>query len=170
MKSLMLIMIALVILAREIVAEAQQPKKVPHIGYLSSSAAYNSPRSNAFREGLRDLGYVEGKNISVEYHYAEGKLSGLPDLAAELVRLKVDLIIAAADPAVRAAKQATKTIPIVFVGVSDPVGQGFVSSLAQPGGNMTGYPSGRVKRKKAGTTQRSFPTDFSPCYPIPIRV
>jgi len=106
-------------------AEAQQPKKIPVIGHLASStASFMLPRLNAFKAGLYDLGYVEGKSISVEYRYGEGKLDRLPDLAAELIRLKVDLIIAIGDPAVQAVKQATKTIPIVFVAASDPVGGG----------------------------------------------
>jgi putative tryptophan/tyrosine transport system substrate-binding protein len=141
-------------------AEAQQTKKVARIAFLTSStASYNLPRFNAFREGLHDLGYVEGKNISVEYRYAEGKLGRLPDLAAELVRLKVDLIIATADAAVRAAKRATKTIPIVFVGVSDPVGEGFVISLAQPGGNATGLSNiqGDLSGKRLELLKEAFP-------------
>ncbi len=143
--------LTVVLLASIHLAEAQQSKKFPVIGHLSSStASFISPRLNAFREGLHDLGYIEGKNILVDYRYAEGKLDRVPDLAAELVRLKVDLIMAIGDPSIRAAKQATKTIPIVFVAASDPVGDGFVTSLAQPGGNATGltnlYPELSGKR------------------------
>src|SRR5215470_13718494 len=120
-------------------AEAQQAKKVPRIGLLvPGSRSFYAPRMELVQQGLRKLGYVEGKSISVEYRYAEGQLDRLPDLAAELVRLKVDLIIVTSDPAVLAAKQATKTIPIVFIAASDPVGDAFVTSLAQPGGNATG--------------------------------
>ena len=122
-------------------AEAQQPKKVPRIGYLSAlDPASESTRSEAIRLALRERGYIEGQNIAIEYRYAEGKLDRLPELAAELVRLKVDIIVVAGgDGAIRAAKNATKTIPIVMVGYgSDPVEAGFVESLARPGGNVTG--------------------------------
>ena len=120
-------------------AEAQQPTKVPRIGYLvGASLSAVSARIEAFRQGLRELGYVEGKNIVIEYRYAEGKLDRLPALAAELVRLKVDVIVATGPPSTRAAKEATATIPIVMAQDSDPVGTGFVASLARPGGNITG--------------------------------
>ena len=120
-------------------AEAQQPKKVPRIGFLgATSPSAVSARIEAFRQGLRELGYVEGKNIVIEYRYAEGKLDRLPALAAELVRLKVDVIVTAAPTATRAAKEATATIPIVMAHDGDPVGSGFVASLARPGGNITG--------------------------------
>ena len=120
-------------------AAAQQAKKVPRIGYLSgTSPSVNSARVEAFRQGLHELGYVEGKNIIVEWRYAEGKLDRLPALAAELVRLKVDVIVASAPPPTRSAKQVTATIPIVMSYDDDPVGNGFVASLAHPGGNITG--------------------------------
>jgi putative ABC transport system substrate-binding protein len=121
--------------------EAQQPKKVPRIGYLSNvDPDSDSGRSEAIRLALRRLGYIEGQNIATEYRYTEGNLHRLPELAADLVRLKVDVIvIAAADTAVRAAKNATKTIPIVMMGSGlDPVEAGYVESLARPGGNITG--------------------------------
>src|SRR5689334_17245722 len=110
-------------------AEAEQPIRVPRIGYLSTgSVSSNSARSEAFQQGLRDLGYVEGKNIAIEYRYAEGKLDRLPGLAAELVRLKVDIILTGAPSSTAAAKQATATIPIVMANDGDPVGFGFVAS------------------------------------------
>jgi len=117
-------------------AEAQQPTKIPRIGYLGG----NSPnsRSEAFRQGLRELGYVEGKNIVIEWRHHDGKVERLPALAAELVRLKVDIIITVGAPAARAAKEATITIPIVMMQVGDAVASGFVASLARPGGNITG--------------------------------
>jgi len=119
-------------------AEAQQPARIPRIGILLvSSASSLSARVEAFRRRLRELGYVEGKNIVIEYRYAEGKLERLPDLAAELVRLKVDVIVTVGS-AILAAKKASATIPIVFGNAADPVGEGLVSSLAQPGGNITG--------------------------------
>ena len=119
--------------------EAQQPTKVPRIGYLNAvSPSTISDRIEALRQGLRELGYVEGKNILIEYRYAEGKLDRLPGLAAELVRLKVDIIVTAGGQATRAAKEATSTIPIVMTNDPDPVGSGFVASLARPGGNVTG--------------------------------
>ena len=118
---------------------AQQPARIPRIGILvTSSASFISARVEAFRQRLRELGYVEGKNIVIEYRYAEGKPERLPDLAAELVRLKVDVIVTVGGPSVLAAKKASSTIPIVFAGSGDPVGSGFVSSLARPGGNITG--------------------------------
>jgi putative ABC transport system substrate-binding protein len=122
-------------------AWAQQPKKVPRIGYLSSTdPATESIRSEAIRLALRALGYVEGQNVAIEYRYAEGKNDRLPELAAELARLKVDIIVAAGGyPGIRAAKNATNTIPIVIAGLGlDPVEAGFVESLAHPGGNITG--------------------------------
>ena len=120
-------------------AQAQQPKKVPRIGFLSSaSPAALSARTEAFRQALRELGYVEGKGIVIEYRYAEGKLDRLSKLAAELVRLKVDVIVTAGPTVTRAVKEATVTIPIVMAVDTDPVGNGFVASLARPGGNITG--------------------------------
>jgi putative tryptophan/tyrosine transport system substrate-binding protein len=120
-------------------AEAQQPTKVPRIGFLATvSPSTISDRIEALRQGLRELGYVEGKNIVVEWRYAEGKLDRLPALAAELVRLKTDLIVTAGPQATRRAKEATVTIPIVMGFDNDPVGSGFVASLARPGGNITG--------------------------------
>src|SRR5262245_44575329 len=118
-------------------AEAQQPKKVFRIGYLGGISP-SPARIDAFRQGLHDLGYAEGKNIIIEWRHHEGKVDRLPALAAELVRLKVDIIIAYGPPAARAAKEATVTIPIVIMSVGDPVGSGFVASLARPGGNITG--------------------------------
>jgi putative tryptophan/tyrosine transport system substrate-binding protein len=121
--------------------DAQQPAGLPRIGFLTPSSS-SEPRSvrfvQAFRNGLLELGYVEGQNVAIEFRWAEGKYDRLPDLAAELVRLKVNVIVAGGTPAVQAAKQATATIPIVMATVADPVAQGFVASLARPGGNITG--------------------------------
>jgi putative ABC transport system substrate-binding protein len=122
-------------------AEAQQPKKVPRIGYLSSgNPTSESTRSEAIQLALRERGYIEGQNIAIEYRYSEGKQDRQPELAAELVRLKVDIVVVAGgDTVIRAAQNATKTIPIVVTGSgSDPVKAGFVESLARPGGNVTG--------------------------------
>ena len=120
-------------------AEAQQPTKVARVGYLTgallSAVAF---RTDAFREGLRDLGYVEGKNIVIEWRSAEGNPERGPALAAELVSLKVNVIVTDGSGSTRAAKKATSTIPIVMAQDSDPIGNGFVVSLAQPGGNITG--------------------------------
>jgi putative ABC transport system substrate-binding protein len=119
--------------------EAQQPMKILRIGYLSPTfSSTNSARIEAFRQGLRELGYVEGKNIVIEYRHADGKLDRLAALATELVRLKVDVIVTSSPTPTRAAKEATVTIPIVFAQDSDPVANGFVASLARPGGNITG--------------------------------
>jgi putative tryptophan/tyrosine transport system substrate-binding protein len=120
-------------------AEAQQPTKIPRIGYLNANFPTTNPvRIEAIRQGLRELGYVEGKNIVIEWRYAEGKSIRLPSLAAELVRLKVGVIVTSASVETRAAKEATSTIPIVMTNDNDPVGSGFVASLARPGGNITG--------------------------------
>jgi ABC-type uncharacterized transport system substrate-binding protein len=135
------ILVAVVLLALGVTAHAQQPKKVPSIGYLTSSdPATESTRSEGIRQALRDLGYVEGQNIAFEYRYAKGKLDRFPELAAELVRLKVDIIVVAGgNTLIQAAKNATKTISIVMSGSApDPVEAGFVDSLARPGGNVTG--------------------------------
>jgi putative tryptophan/tyrosine transport system substrate-binding protein len=130
--------------------EAQQPKKIPRIGYLSASgdAKNPGPLVEAFRQGLRDLGYIETKNILVEYRYLEGKSEATPRLVGELVQLKVDVLVLGPQPAIRAAKQATKSIPIVMVTSQDPVAAGFVSSLARPGGNITGLT--RLTRELSG--------------------
>jgi len=119
--------------------DAQQPTKIPRIGYLGvNSLNVNPDRREAFRQGLRELGYVEGKNIVIEWRSAEGKSDRLPGLAAELVRLKVDLVVSGGVATTRAAKQATVTIPVVMASDDDPVGSGFAASLARPGGNITG--------------------------------
>src|SRR6266478_7288932 len=133
------ILVAVVLLALGVTAEAQQPKKVPRIGHLNTATlSAIAERIEAFRQGLRELGYVEGKNIVIEWRYAEGKLDRLPALAAELVRLKVDVIVTSGPTVTRAAKEATNTIPIVMAFDNDPVGSGVVASLARPGGNITG--------------------------------
>ena len=122
--------------------EAQQAAKVARIGYLSVDlAAAPTHQHEAFRQGLRDLGYVEGRDVVIEYRDAKGKSERIPALAAELVALKVDVIMAGSTPYALAAKQATKTIPIVFIGSGDPVTDGLVTSLARPGGNVTGLSS-----------------------------
>jgi putative ABC transport system substrate-binding protein len=129
----------------------QQPAKVPRIGFLGAeSASGYTSRVDALRAGLRELGYVEGKNIAIEFRWADGNNDRLPELAAELVRLKVDVIVTHAFPGTRAARQATTTIPIVTAAVADPVALGLVASLARPGGNVTGstffYPEVIAKR------------------------
>ena len=141
--SLGLSVIAFVLVVTEAVAQAQQPSNMPRIGWLSAGSASLEPAPShlrSFQQGLADLGYVEGKNIVIEQRYAEGKLDRLPELAAELVRLKVDIIVAGGGiRVIRAAKNATKTVPIVMGGSGiDPVVAGLVESLARPGGNVTG--------------------------------
>ena len=127
------------LLALPFPVHAQQPTKIPRIGYLdAASLSVNAARIEAFRQGLRELGYVEGKNIVIEWRSAEGKLDRLPALASELVGLKVDIIVSAGVSVTRAAKEATSTIPIVMAQDADPVGSGTVASLARPGGNITG--------------------------------
>jgi putative ABC transport system substrate-binding protein len=126
------------LLAAPPAAEAQQAAKIARIGYLTGSLATGPHLPEAFRQGLRDLGYIEGRNVVIEYRDAEGKLERLPALAAELVALKVDVIVAPGTLHALAAKQATRTLPIVFGAVADPVASGLVTSLARPGGNVTG--------------------------------
>ena len=135
------ILLVVMLLAVAVIAGAQQPTKVPRIGYVSGTGDGTNQGQyiEAFRQGLRDLGYVEGKNIVIEYRGAEGKSERIPSLVAELVELKVDVLIApTAQGSIHAAKQATKTIPIVMVTQVDPVAAGLVDSLARPGGNITG--------------------------------
>src|SRR5580765_5781109 len=131
-------------------AAAQQPKKVPRIGFVSGIGNPSNPGPNVagFRQGLRDFGYIEGKNILVEYRYTEGKGDRNPSLVAELVQLKVDVLVVGGPGGLSAAKQATKTIPIVIVTQADPVGSGYIDSLARPGGNITGLT--RLTRELSG--------------------
>ena len=132
-------------------AEAQQPTKVPRIGYVSGSGNPKNPGPlvEGFRQGLRDLGYIEGKNILVEYRYTvEAGLDRIPGLVTELVQLKVDVLVATSTLPIRAAKKATKTIPIVIASPTDPVAAGFIDSLARPGGNITGVV--RLTRELSG--------------------
>jgi ABC-type uncharacterized transport system substrate-binding protein len=133
------ILIAVILLAVAVVAEAQQAKKVARIGYMAVDRATESARFEAIRQALRERGYIEGQNIAIEYRFSEGNGDRAPEFAAELVRLKVDIILVSGDRSIRAAKDATKTIPIVMMGAgSDPVSARLVESLARPGGNVTG--------------------------------
>ena len=136
------ILVAAMLLVTAGLAEAQQPTKIPRIGFLTAGSSSTIPaRIDAFRQGLRELGYVEDKNIIIEWRFGEGKPDRLPPLVAELVRLKVDVILSAGAAVTRPAKDATRTIPIVMAQDTDPVGNGFVASLARPGGNITGLSS-----------------------------
>src|SRR5262249_19395820 len=130
------IVVAVILLAMAIFAEAQQQEKVPRIGYLSTDST-RKENVEGLRLGLRELGHVEGRTIAIEYRYADG-VDRLPDLAAELVRFKVDVIVVTSTTAAIAAKHATNTIPIIIAGLSDPVETGLVASLAHPGANITG--------------------------------
>jgi putative tryptophan/tyrosine transport system substrate-binding protein len=130
------VLLALILTSIQL-AEAQQPTKIPRIGYLMTRSL-DPVRTEALRQGLRELGYVEGKTIVIEWRSAEGKLDHVPALVAELVRLNVDVIVTAGPVPTRVSKDATSTIPIVMTQVNDPVGNGFVASLARPGGNITG--------------------------------
>jgi len=141
-RNIAIALITIMLLGSTQLADAQQPKKVPRIGYLATRSDRASPNAEALRQGLRVLSYVEGQNIAIEYRSAEGNLDRLPTLAAELVRLKVDIIFTAGGEAGRAAKKATSAMPIIFVGAVDPVAVGMVDSLAWPGGNITGFSTG----------------------------
>jgi putative ABC transport system substrate-binding protein len=157
MKKIIHVALGALFLALSVPAQAQQPLKVPQIGFLApgSSSAY-STHIEAFRQGLRDLGYIEGKNIAVEYRYPQNNFDSL---AAELVRLNVDVIVTAGTPGVRAVKQTTTTIPIVMAAVGDAVGNGFVASLARPGGNITGlsFLSPEIRGKQFELLKEVFP-------------
>jgi putative ABC transport system substrate-binding protein len=134
------------LLALCVTAEAQQAKKVPRIGYLGPTSA--NPTKETFRQALRNLGYVEGENIHIEYRYIEGQQDKVPNLVAELLELKVDILFVSTLSSLRAAKEATKTIPIVMATTNDPVATGIVDSLARPGGNITGV--ARLTRDLSG--------------------
>src|SRR5437867_2170680 len=144
------ILFVLVPLAVAVIAEAQQTGKIAHIGFLdSSTASGNAVLLDAFWQEMHKLGWIEGKNITIEYRFAEQKSERLPELAADLVRLKVDLIVTQGTPVALAAKSATTTIPIVMASGGDPVGAGLVASLARPGGNVTGLSSlGELNTKR----------------------
>lgn len=142
MREIVVSVVGIFILASSYLAEAQQTTKtMPRIGFISSSGAPGTPSHlfDAFQQGLRDLGYVEGQNILIERRYAEGRLDRMPALVNELVQQKVDIILAVNNVVIRAAKEATKTIPIVMVSSIDPVAAGYVESFARPGGNITGF-------------------------------
>src|SRR5262245_21693183 len=142
LKWLALTVIVFILATCGVVAQAQQPTKIPRIGFLGgTSPSAISARIEALRQGLRELGYAEGKNIVIEYRYADGKADRERELATELVRLKVDVIVTGGPSSTRAAKEATVTIPIVMANDGDPIGNGFVASLSQPGGNITGLSS-----------------------------
>jgi putative tryptophan/tyrosine transport system substrate-binding protein len=139
MNKVTLWLVAIFLVGAVAIAEAQQPKKIPRLGYLTlGSSSPPSALQEAFRDGLRQLGYIEGQNIHIEYRYAAGKVERLDELAADLVGLKVDVIVASNTQSIDATRRATKTIPIVFPVTFDPVASGFVASLARPGGNITG--------------------------------
>ena len=138
MKNIPSILLIIAVVVMGAIAQAQQPKKVQRIGFLSSGSLGSFV---AFRQGLRDLGYIEGKNLIIEYQKSEGNFTRAQARAAELVRLKVDVIVTSGATDTRAAKEATTTIPIVFLQDPDPIGNGFVTSLARPGGNITGLSS-----------------------------
>ena len=155
-------------LAAPLVSLAQQPTRLVRIGFLHSASLQGSePQLQAFRAGLRDLGYVEGKNYQFEFRWGEGRLERLPALAAELVQSKVDVIVAASSPSIVAAKQATRTIPIVMPLSSDPVGDGLVASLAHPGGNITGL---SVMSAELGEKRIQMLRELSPKASLPMDV
>jgi putative ABC transport system substrate-binding protein len=147
------------LLAAPLAAEAQQSGKVPYIGFISTTSPGTSPAIEAFVQGLRDLGYVEGQNITVEWRWGRGRTERFPEFATDLVRLKVDAIVAANPPAGHAAQAATRTIPIVIPTMNDAVGDGFVASLARPGGNITGLSVHRreIERKQLQLFKEALP-------------
>lgn len=156
----LVVALALGILLLALAADAQQSTRVPRVGFLlGSSPAAAAPFTEAFRQALRDLGYVERQNIAIEERFAEGRYERFPGFAVELVRLKVDVIAAGGTPAALAAKNATRTIPIVMVSVGDPVGSGLVASLARPSGNITGtaFMSTEVKPKLLDLLKQAVP-------------
>jgi putative ABC transport system substrate-binding protein len=161
----LLILVAVILPAVAVIAEAQQPKKFHRIGILRSGSASSdlyAPQNKIIDEGLRERGYIDGKNLLIEYRYADSKLERLPDLARELVGLRVDVLVISPSPeTVRAAQEATRTIPIVIMGsVFDPVSAGFVESLARPGGNITGLTNldTDLHGKRLGLLKEAFPS------------
>lgn len=151
------------LLAVAVIAEAQQSTKIPRIGYLNAAAlSVTAARTEAFRQGLHVLGYVEGKNIVIEWRSGEGNEDRLPALAVELVHLKVDVIVTSGPVPTRSAAEATATIPIVMAQDSDPVGNGFVVSLARPGGNITGLSTlaPEISGKRLELFLRRIPNSF----------
>jgi ABC-type uncharacterized transport system substrate-binding protein len=157
LKILLLSLLTLLIPASPQLAEAQQPAKIPRIGFVAANRP-DTPSIVEFRRGLRDLGYIEGKNILIEYRYVEG-VAEFPNLIAELVRLKVDVIVVPNTAGAQAAKNATTTIPVIFTSVGDPVGTGVVASLARPGGNITGLSnlSPELSGKQLELLKEAFP-------------
>ena len=160
--TLILPVVLTMLAAPPLVADAQPAGKVPRVAYLNASSAASATWAvEAFRQGLRKLGYIEGQNILIEYRWADGRFERLPALAAELVRLKVDVIVAHNTPAALAARDATSTIPIILVNAGDPVGSGLVASLARPGGNVTGlslFPTPEISGKQLELLKEAFPT------------
>src|SRR5262245_15606297 len=140
MKKISWLALSVLLFTLNVPAQAQQQARIPKIGWLSARRASNSGQETIVRM-LRDLGYVEGKNVTFEYRFADDKLDRLPALANEAVRLKVDVLLTPGTPGALALKKATRTIPIIFLDVTDPVAAGLVDSLAQPGGNITGFSS-----------------------------
>jgi ABC transporter substrate binding protein len=142
-----------------VAARAQQPGRPPTIGFLGAAPSIESQRVAAFVQRLRELAWIDGRNLAIEYRWAEGRNDRYPEIAAEFVRLKVDVIVTVATPPTLAAKQATAVIPIVFVAVSDPVGTGLVASLARSGGNVTGLPNqvSDTVGKNSNSCARSYP-------------
>jgi putative ABC transport system substrate-binding protein len=163
-KKLSVWLLATFVLAIAIIspADAQQSKKVPRIGFLYLGASLSSAPLDSFRQGLRDLGYIEGKNIFIEYRYAKGNTDRLPDLATELVKLKLDLLVVGSSQAASAAKQATMTLPIVMASSGDVVSARLVESLAHPGGNLTGMSiySPEMNGKRLELLKEAFPKVF----------
>ncbi len=148
------------LLSRPLVAEAQPARRIPRIAFLTTTSPETSPTTEAFRRGLRELGYVEGQNLTVEYRWGRGTTERFPEFAADVVRLNVDVIVAANTAAGRAAQRATKTIPIVIPTMADPVADGFAASLAQPGGNITGlsFQSPDLQGKRVQLLREALPS------------
>ena len=171
-KKILLSIATAIIIAFPCRADAQQRERIPHVGILSPSAPSTAADANleAFRQGLRDLGYVEGRNIILEYRWAENREDRYPPLIADLIRLKVDIIYTSSTPAVIVAKQATKTTPIVFPVSSDPVSVGIVASLARPGGKRYRpfQPGLRFMAKAHGTAQGDFPQSLASSYDLEL--
>jgi len=156
-KKITTLVLGAMLLALSVPSEAQQPGKIPRLAYLSLRSGPSSNRE-AFKQGLRELGYIEGQTITIAYRHGGGNPDRFPALAAELVRLKVDVIVSASAAAVLALKQVTGTIPVVFAAVSDPIGAGLVTSLARPGGNVTGLTSlsPELSRKRLELLKETF--------------